>query len=70
MTLWRVDVQRPTVEGTVIFCQAPDKEAAIEEALRMIEFDDCDTPFGQAEWHEIESYNGELTVTRIQEING
>lgn len=68
MTLWRVHVQRPTVEGTCVVCEAPTKEAAAKEALRMIEFDDCDTPYGQAEWDAEESENGELEVVEVREI--
>lgn len=68
MTLWRVYVQRPTVEGACVVCEAPTKEAAVKEALRMIENDDCNTPYSQAEWDADESENGELEVVEVQQV--
>lgn len=68
MTLWRVAVQRSTVESTCVYCEAPDKKAAVIEAVRMIEEDDCETPFGQAEWYADESENGELEIVEVQKV--
>lgn len=68
MTLWHVSVQRPTVETTRVVCVAPDAESAAREALRMIENDDCDTPYGQARWDTVEANNSELTIVEVRQV--